>query len=271
MLSEDILKSFNVNGEIIPLKGGQNTSVRVNNAVLKPVEGVLHSEQLFTIIDSINPQGYRLSKPIKSNKGTFVTEGWGCATFERGREVYGQIKEKLHVARLFHHDLANIKYKYFSQVDNPWSKAHRIAWQENELSEEIHTEARKIIKNLLEKVQLKERYKLQIVHSDLAGNILFDDVLPPLIIDFSPTVAPVEYAEAIIVCDCIAWQGSKISEIDLLPDNKEMFIRAVVFRLVVGAIFSGENFNRFIDEYYLFKQILDYIESDSYSTKGCNS
>ncbi|OCA88434.1 hypothetical protein A8F94_24555 [Bacillus sp. FJAT-27225] len=264
MLSKEVLRSFNVNGEITPLKGGQNTSVRVNNVVLKPVEDVLHSERLFKIISSINPQGYRLSKPIKSNKGTFVSNGWGCTNFERGQEVNGQIKEKLRVSRLFHRDLSNIRYKDFSQVDNPWSKAHRIAWQIDGLRMGANTEARKIINELLQKIQLREQYNLQIVHSDLAGNILFDDVLPPLIIDFSPTVAPVEYAEAILVCDCIAWQGSKISDIDLLPGNKEMFIRAVVFRLAAEAIISGENSSRFNGQYNLFKQIIDYVESDSY-------
>ncbi|MCD7034811.1 hypothetical protein LRR81_11200 [Metabacillus sp. GX 13764] len=264
ILSKGVLHSFNLSGEIIPLKGGQNTSVRVNNAVLKPVENALHSELLFTIIHSINPVGYRLYRPIKSNKGTFVSEGWSCTAFEQGQEVNGYIKEKLYVSRLFHHDLAAIKFKGILESDNPWSMAHRIAWQINELPEEVHPEAREIINNLLKKVHLKEQYHRQIVHSDLAGNILFDVVLPPLIIDFSPTIAPVEYAEAILVCDCIAWQDCPISEIDLLPEMREMFIRAVIFRLSAQAILSSEDWNSFNEQYKLFEPIIDYVESDSY-------
>lgn len=49
---------------------------------------------------------------------------------------------------------------------------------------------------------------------------MFDKTLSPLIIDFSPTIAPVEYAEAILVCDCIAWQGSAISEMELICHTK---------------------------------------------------
>jgi hypothetical protein len=264
MLSEEVGYSFNLSGKYVPLLGGQNTSVRVNNdAVLKPVDDVQHYEWLLTIIDIINPQGYRLSKPIRSTKGTFVSEGWVCTKFERGQDVNGLIKEKLHVSRLFHHDLSNINFKDFPQGDNPWIEGHRIAWQKAELPKEVNIEIRKIINKLLLKVRLKDKYNLQIVHADLAGNILFDDVLPPLIIDFSPTVAPVEYAEAILVCDCIAWQGSKVSNIDLLINNnfnKEMIIRAVVFRLAVEAIFSGKDFNRFLEQYNLFKPIIDFIE-----------
>jgi hypothetical protein len=264
MLSEEVGYSFNLSGKIVPLLGGQNTSVRVNNdAVLKPVDDVQHYEWLLTIIDSINPQGYRLSKPIRSNKGSFVSEGWICTKFERGKNVNGLIKEKLLVSRLFHHDLSNINFKDIPQGDNPWVVGHRIAWQKDELPKEVNFEIRKIINELLLKVRLKDQYYSQIVHADLAGNILFDDVLPPLIIDFSPTVAPVEYAEAILVCDCIAWQGSKVSNIDLLINNKfnkEMIIRAVVFRLAVEAILSGNDFNRFFEQYILFKPIIDYIE-----------
>jgi uncharacterized protein (TIGR02569 family) len=263
MLSEEVVHSYNLNGAIVPLLGGQNTSVRVNNAVLKPVEDVLHYEWLFTIIDSMNPQGYRLSKPVRSNKGTFVSGSWVCTQFERGQEVNGRVKEKLQVTRLFHHDLSNFSLRNFSPVDNPWAKAHRIAWQADELPKEVHTGTRQIINDLLIKVRLKEQYTLQFVHADLAGNILFDEVLPPLIIDFSPTVAPVEYAESILVCDCIAWQGSKVSEIDVLPNHEfyqEMIIRAVVFRLAVEALFSGKDINRFVEQYSLFKPIIDYIE-----------
>ncbi|XEC97485.1 hypothetical protein AB6A23_13550 [Paenibacillus tarimensis] len=115
-------------------------------------------------------------------------------------------------------------------------------------------------------MSLKRQYKVQFVHGDLSGNILFDQVLTPLIIDFSPTIAPVEYAEAILVCDCIAWQGSDLSEIELFPTDelyKEMIIRAIIFRLAVSAIFAkGNNDQLFIGEYRAFKPIIEYIKLD---------
>lgn len=260
--SEEILNSFNLSGDIVPLRGGQNTSVRVSNAVLKPVDDIQHCEWLLNIIYKINPQGYRVSKPIRSKYGTFVSKGWACTHYEMGQDIKGHIEEKLLVSRLFHRDLSSINFRDFHHIDNPWSKGHRIAWQIDELPIELPHEIQDSINNLLRRVSLKEKYKMQIVHSDLSGNILFDQVLNPLVIDFSPTIAPVEYAEAILVCDCIAWQGSEVSEIDLLPGDelyKEMIIRAIIFRLAVSAIFSKGDYNKFFYEYQAFKPIIEYI------------
>ncbi|WP_261300489.1 hypothetical protein [Paenibacillus andongensis] len=263
VLSKEILYSFNLSGDIVPLSGGQNTSVRVSNAVLKPVDDIHHSEWLLSIIYNIIPQGYRVSKPIRSKYGTFVNRGWACTQYEVGKDVKGRIEEKLLVSKLFHRDLSSIDFRNFPHTDNPWSKGHRIAWQIDELPGELPRETQEIINKLLSRVRLKEQYKVQIVHSDLSGNILFDHVLSPLVIDFSPTIAPVEYAEAILACDCIAWQGSNISEIDLLPDNelyKEMIIRAIIFRLSVSAIFSKGDYLKFCQEYQAFKSIIEYIK-----------
>ncbi|KKI90132.1 hypothetical protein WQ54_23835 [Bacillus sp. SA1-12] len=267
MLSKEVIHSFNLKGKIEQLSGGQNTSLKVDHAVLKPVEDVHHYEWLLSVLNNIIPKSYRLSKPFRSQEGTFVNEGWICTRFEQGKEVNGRIEEKLKVAKLFHQDLSTVDYSDFPHVENPWTKAHRIAWQKDELPMDIHPKTEDIIMELLKKVQLKNQYNVQIVHADLSGNILFDEVLPPLIIDFSPTIAPIEYAEAILVCDCIAWQKSKISELELLPNNntyREMMIRAVLFRLAVEAIFSKNELNRFMEQYLVFKPIIDYIDNGHY-------
>ncbi|WP_218098313.1 aminoglycoside phosphotransferase/kinase family protein [Paenibacillus allorhizosphaerae] len=201
-----------------------------------------------------------MSKPIRSVNGTFVSEGWICTRFEQGHEAKGRVEEKLRVSRSFHRDLSHISAKDFPLADHPWSKSHRIAWQEDGLPHDMPKEAHDVLTGLLRKVNRDGHYKMQLIHGDLAGNILFDETLPPLIIDFSPTIAPVEYAEAILVCDCIAWQGSTLSELRLLPGDefyKEMIIRAIIFRLSVSAILSKGNITPFFQDYNAFKPIID--------------
>jgi hypothetical protein len=262
-LSTDIIDSFDLKGDIVPLMGGQNTSVKINNAVLKPVDDVKHYEWLLNLIYNINPQRYRLSKPLRNKSGKFVSDGWICTRFEPGHEIRGCIQEKLRISRLFHRDLSNESILDFPDTNNPWSKAHRVAWQIDDLPNGLPKETHGVIYDLLKRIIPKGNNKMQIVHSDLSGNILFDEALDPLIIDFSPTIAPVEYAEAILVCDCIAWQESKISEIELLPQNgiyTEMIIRAILFRLSVAALFSGHDHEKFSKEYNAFKPIIDYIK-----------
>jgi len=261
--SKEILESFHLTGDIVPLRGGQNTSLRVGNAVLKPADDVRHSEWLLNVLYRIHPQGYRTSKPIRSKNGTFVCDGWACTQYEAGTNQEGRIEDKLRVARLFHRDLSSVPIRDFPHTDNPWIRGHRIAWQIDKLPADLPRETIDIIGDLLKRISLKERYEVQIVHGDLSGNILFDEVLGPLVIDFSPTIAPIEYAEAILVCDCIAWQGSEVSEILLLPDNelyKEMIIRAIVFRLAVSAIFSRGDHNPFLIEYEAFKPIIEFMK-----------
>lgn len=265
-LQNDILNAFNLSGEITSLNGGQNTSVRVNDAVLKPAgENVQLCEWAFNILNKINPHGYRLSKPIISSNGTFIYKDWCCTRYEPGEHRDGSIKQKLEVSRLFHHDLAGIDFINLPKADDPWSISQRIAWQKENLPENMAKGVYKILEELISKVKLKENYEVQIIHSDLAGNILFDKARKPLIIDFSPTIAPVEYAEAILVCDCIAWQRSPVSEIELICDSKfdiEMILRAVLFRLSVAAIFAGNNLDIFMKEYQHFKPITDYINCE---------
>ena len=261
-IKKDVLDAFNLTGNIECLSGGRNTSIRVNDAVLKPIDNIPYYEWLLNIISKINPQEYRLSKPIKSNNGTFIHKGWCCNRYEPGEHKIGNIKQKLEVSRLFHNDLAKETFENIPRADDPWSKSQLIAWQRVKLPQNISKQIIIIIEDLLCKVRLKENYKVQIVHSDLSGNIMFDEILSPLIIDFSPTIAPVEYAEAILVCDCIAWQGSSISEIELICHtefNIEMILRAIIFRLSVTAIFAGDEFSKFIHDYLAFKPIIDYI------------
>lgn len=261
-IPKDVLEAFNLKGNVEPLSGGQNTSVKINDFVLKPVDNDSYCEWVLSIISKINPQGYRISKPIKSKTGTFIYEGWCCTKYEPGENVEGNVSSKLKAARLFHSDLAKVDFHSAPKSDDPWSNAHEVVWQRKQLPKEMCKEATEIIGSLLEKAKLQNSYNVQIVHSDLSGNILFDKKLDPLIIDFSPTIAPVEYAEAILVCDCIAWQDSPVTDIDLLPDSefyREMIFRAIIFRLTVAAIFAGNDSGKFTSEYDAFKAIINYI------------
>jgi len=264
LLSREILDSFGLQGEAVPLEGGQNTSVKVQNAVLKPSENEQHDEWVLGIMHGLQPRDYRVSRPIPARNGSFVSGGWTCSRFEPGTEVQGCLEQKLKVARLFHRDLASIPYEGFSEPDHPWSRGHRIAWQTEGLPAGFPVPVRDFLAGLLGKVKRSGEYPVQLIHGDLAGNILFDETLGPLIIDFSPTVAPQAYAEAILVCDGIAWQGCPLSDLGLLPNDshyREMLLRAVIFRLSVSAMFCGENTERFFTEAEAFGPIIEHLAS----------
>ncbi len=259
-ITNDILAAFGLQGEIRPLGGGQNTSVRVQDAVLKPVDNNRYHEWVAGILDQLNPQGYRVSKPIRSIDGSYVDRGWCCTRYEPGEHKLGEIKRKLTVARALHRDLANLQSGVVPASDDPWTRAHRIVWGSDPLPLDVGKVARSTLARLLREVGPRPAGQPeQIVHSDLSGNILFHDSFAPLVIDFSPTIAPIEYAEAILVCDCIAWEGSPLSDLKLLPATdlyREMIIRAVIFRLGVTALVAGGDDDRFLAEYRGFEPIV---------------
>lgn len=172
MKEEDILSAFKLEGEITPLNGGQNTSFRIKDCVLKPVgENTEFCEWTLRILSKMEPRGYRLSKPILSNEGTFVYRGWCCTHYEPGEEKCGYVKERLEISRRFHENIKNIDFHHMQKARNPWSVAQNIAWQREPLPEDISEEAYSILRKLLSGVTLKKSYEVQLIHSDLAGNI----------------------------------------------------------------------------------------------------
>ena len=97
-----------------------------------------------------------------------------------------------------------------------------------------------------------------ILHSDICGNILFDDSHQPCVIDFSPAYGPAEYAEAILVADAIAWEGAPLEIVRLLPysdDYRQVLLRAINFRLIVTALFGPQNLQGFFEEFREFEDV----------------
>src|SRR5204862_8266146 len=81
-----VLAAFGLDGVPIPLSGGRGTSFRVGNAVLKPADQV--PEELLwhaDLLDSIEPRGFRVARPLRSFDGAILVDGWTAASFLEGR------------------------------------------------------------------------------------------------------------------------------------------------------------------------------------------
>jgi hypothetical protein len=82
------------------------------------------------------------------------------------------------------------------------------------------------------------------VHSDLTGNVLFSDSLPPAVVDFSPYWRPPGFASAVVVGDALLWEGanrSLLTAVANVDDFPQLLVRALIFRAVVDALFrTGE-------------------------------
>ena len=80
----------------------------------------------------------------------------------------------------------------------------------------------------------------QLIHGDLTGNVLFDDRLPPAIIDLAPYWRPPAYASAIVVGDALTWEGADESILDAvahIEDFTQYLLRALIYRAVTDRLF----------------------------------
>ncbi|WP_159599675.1 hypothetical protein [Agromyces humi] len=77
-----------------------------------------------------------------------------------------------------------------------------------------------------------------LIHGDLTGNVLFEQGLPPAVIDLSPYFRPSEYAVAIIVVDAVCFEGAPPRTRRLLTDDDadQLLLRAVLFRALTDLV-----------------------------------
>lgn len=259
MISKTILEAFHLTGKGLPLEGGQNQSRLYDQTVLKPVYDESYYNQISKLFNQLENPAYRISKHLKATNGHYAFMGYGATIYEPGFEVDDRLKEKLLVSNAFHETLKDIPTSLLPKTDDPWSKAHHLLWHQERL--EASSDMAIFVNDLLDQLSIYDE-ALQIIHSDLGGNILFHETLPPLVIDFSPAIAPKSFADAVLVCDSIAWGNQSIESLELLKHNKhykESVLYAVAFRVATIACFDKYDMNRLLEEWQAYKNIWDYV------------
>jgi len=230
--SKEILEAFSIHGTPIKLSGGQGTSFKAGNVVLKPVENEEETNCLAELTSNILEKGFRIARPIKTKSGEWVFKGWKANKFVKGQEVKRKWGEKLSVCQKFHKSLVGIpKPAFLDRIDNPWAIADKMVWGELPLKygEKLAPSMHK-----LEKLIKPISPVNQMIHGDMTGNILFYPFASPAVIDLSLYWHPAKYAEAIIVVDSIVWYDAPDSLIDKLEntfETNQLLIRATMWRI----------------------------------------
>jgi uncharacterized protein (TIGR02569 family) len=248
--SYEVLKAFDPNyttsKDLDRLPGGMGTSWQCEGLILKPVDSVAETNWTSALLAGLPSclQSFRRSEPIASTEGEWVVDGWCAQRFLPGissQMKHNQWKEMLEAARSFHELL---KYAcltpptFLEERTHKWAQADRIVWSDNPPQLQVEEELSDLVIAMFKKrhpLSQATRDSTQLVHCDIAGNVLFAPGLPPAIIDFTPYWRPQAYAEAMIVIDGMLWYGAP-SDLLATPANldakdwKGLLVRALLFR-----------------------------------------
>jgi uncharacterized protein (TIGR02569 family) len=236
-----VLAAFDVSGTPRALEGGRGTSWRVGEAVVKPLD--LTEEELAWQADTLPVMacdGFRVPRPLRARDGSLVVDGWCAWGAVDGRHEERRWPEIIAVGERFHAALVGVpRPAFISRRIDPWAVGDRVAWGELPARAFAHAKHVARLASALEPVAAPS----QLIHGDLTGNVLFDDHLPPAVIDVAPYWRPTAFASAIVVADALVWEGADeaiLAAVAHVEDFEQYLLRALIYRAVTDQLFRGD-------------------------------
>jgi uncharacterized protein (TIGR02569 family) len=229
-----VLAAFGAAAEPVLLPGGKGGTWRAGPTVLKPVdflpEALWRAEVLDAVPDSAE---FRVARPVRTTDGAWVADGWEASHWVAGEPDVGRQDDVLRAGIAFHAAIAGLSRPAFlDQRDDPWSYGDRVAW--GELPAEGSPAAMALVAPLIAARRTVDLAP-QVVHGDLAGNVLFADGLPPAVIDWPAYWRPTAWASAVAVADALCWYDARpdlAARWSHLPEWGQMLLRALIYRIV---------------------------------------
>jgi uncharacterized protein (TIGR02569 family) len=223
--------------DVAPLSGGQGTSWRAGEAVLKPADQSLAElEWLAEVGSRIRGGAFRFAAQRRAVTGAVCVDGWSATDFVAGQHASRRWADAISVGERFHAALAGIpRPAHLDHRQTPWAVGDRVAWGEIPVAEFRHV---RHVPRLAAAIRPVTAHS-QLIHGDLGGNVLYDDTLPPAVIDFSPYWRPVQFAAAVVVADALVWEGadaSLLSAVRHIGNFGQYLLRALIYRAVTDSV-----------------------------------
>lgn len=186
-----------------------------------------------SVHEQIPQVGFRIARPLPARDGAWIVHGWWAQERLDGEPAPGRWAEIIATAKAFHAATRRLARPTFlaTQTDR-WAIADRAAWQEIPLVSSPQSQAAlSRLTALLRPIDLPG----QLIHGDLAGNVLFADPTPPAVIDLAPYWRPAAFALAVIAVDALVWGRAPTAILTLLdpdPDIPQLLTRAALRRIM---------------------------------------
>ena len=247
--SSHVLDLFAVPDAVEPLPGGQGGSVLAGDLVLSPGRDpdVLAWLQpplarLAVALDQSPRRGsgdVRIAMPVPARDGSWTVKGWAASRYEPGTRACRDLDVVLAAGRLLHARFAVAFPERPTGLDDRqdrWARAERAAFGEAPVPDEgLPRDALALARELtaaLEDAGVDGRS--QLVHADLAGNVLLDAEGVPVVLDVSPAWRSPAWAEAVAVLDAVVHLGADRAPMTAYAGGaaRATVLRAALFRVL---------------------------------------
>ncbi len=244
---DHVLDYFAAEGVLERLEGGQGASWRAGDLVLSP--GHDESEawlapiqaRLAVRLDEQASRSIRLALPVPARDGNLTVDGWAATRFEPGTTPCHDLATLRATAHLLHAHLASAVPERPSVLDartDRWAEAERAAYDAGlaaaAAAHRPEPGLRELVDAMTEQLDDTDLGREQLVHRDLAGNVLLDAAGIPFVIDLSPTWRSPLWAEAVCVLDAVLWLGAPTNALDEWRSGqpRQAMLRAALFRVL---------------------------------------
>jgi uncharacterized protein (TIGR02569 family) len=245
---EAVLTAFGLSGVVpVRLPGGQGDTWRAGQVVLKAADSARAGRWFAKVYAALNGPGFRVPRPVRAVTGDWVAYGWTAWCWVAGAAadwsgVSPRWPELIMVSRALHAALADVSVPaWMGTVENPWTVGDQVAWGERDPGPLLGPGAGQLagqVRRLLAALRPIDLPN-QLIHADLAGNVLFADGMPPAVIDFSPLERPTGLPLAIAAVDALQWRQARPEVLDQLADEPELdqlLARALIYRQVTEIV-----------------------------------
>lgn len=245
--TEHVLDMFAVPGDTEPVPGGQGRSVRAGDLVLSPDRDPRLQDALNPVLARLaadldtrpgrDHRDLRIAMPVPARDGRWVVDGWGATRHEPGTRPLTDLAATRAVGAVLHAELARLVPDWPPARSAPthrWGRAERVAFGEAPLPDDaLAPEGQALLQALAERRDDTPLGPDQLVHGELAGNVLLDPGGAPVVIDMSPCWRPALWAEATAVLDCVQGgvDAAAMDDWTSGPAGQAM-LRSAIFRLL---------------------------------------
>jgi len=228
----EVLAAFGVSGSPRRLVGGMGRTWVVGDVVLKPIDHHPEHAWVCEVYDGWSSDAVGVPRPLRAGEA-WSADGWGAHVLVPGKTALaGDDRDWFRsVHEAFHEAVAGLPRPDFLDVrHDAWSYGDRLAWEGVAPMGEPRTIS--LIRRALDLMAPLDLAS-QVVHGDLAGNVLRDGDRAA-VIDWPPYWRPRAWALAVVATDAICWEGADPSLLDEWsdgPDWLQLVLRAAVFRM----------------------------------------